>query len=421
MNILGIVAEYNPFHNGHLYMIQSARGKQPFDAVVCAMSGSFLQRGEPAICSKWARAEMALRCGADLILEIPFAFAVRSAYNFARGGVQLLSQTGVVTHLGFGSESGDLEMLKSICSIIRLEPEQFKSYLKNNLSRGLSYPAARAEALQDYIPNAGPNLPGLLSGANNILALEYLRVIEDFKLSLQPLTVARKGSHYHDRDITEFSSATAIRDAVSKLSDLDRVKGSLPSESYEVFKNELEIGRAPITPQMMEDAILTQLRLKSVSELASIHEVSEGLEYRIMDAALQCGTLEELKKHIKSRRYSLTRINRILLYVLFGLTKERVKQFDQCGPCYLHVLGLSPRGQDILQQMKKTSPLKILNRGKDVKAFYEEQKNTAAGDMMALDIMASDVYSLFMPEPGHRKGGQDFLTSPILVTGTERA
>ncbi len=254
MNILGIVAEFNPFHNGHLYLIHEARKKYPFDAVVCAISGNFLQRGEPAICSKWARAEMALRCGADLILEIPFAFAVRSACPFARGGAELLSQTGVVTHLAFGSESGDLEMLKSISSIIRLEPEQFKSNLKNNLARGLSYPAARAEALQTILPHIEKDI---LSGANNILALEYLRVIDDMQLPLQPFTVTRKGSLYHDLDVSDFASAAAIRGAVSQLSDLDRVKGSLPEDSYRVFNNELANGRAQVTVDRMEEAILT--------------------------------------------------------------------------------------------------------------------------------------------------------------------
>lgn len=415
MAVLGIVAEYNPFHNGHLYLIKKAGQQESSTATIVVMSGDFVQRGEPALCDKWARAEMAINCGADLVIELPFCFATRSAYNFARGAVQLLSRTGVVTHLAFGSEEGSLPILQSIAGIIANEPEAYQAILKKHISRGLNYPQARSLALQDFTGNNEGIFQKTLLGPNNILGIEYLRVIEEEKLSLTPLTVARQGLSYHSNDLCRFSSATAIRNALFNNIKIENLSSVMPPVCQQILKREISWGRSPVLPDSHEQAVLVKLRSSSAESLRDICEVSEGLEYRIKEAANSCGTLDELRQFIKSKRYSLTRINRILLYSLFSLSKNQVSSFDKQGPLYLHILGFSSQGQEILQEIKIKSQVKIFNRGSEMKRTYDKAKGSLLGEMIALDAYATDIYSLLFPNPDVRQGGRDFTTSPVML------
>ncbi len=417
MQVLGIIAEYNPFHNGHLYLIEEARKRQHFDAVLSIMSGNFVQRGEPAVCSKWDRAEMALRSGVDLVIELPFIYAVRSAYYFARGAIESLYRTGIVSHLAFGSESGNLEQLQDIAKIITNEPEDYKFILKQKLALGLSYPAARARALHDYLGHNSLEMEGLLSGPNNILALEYLRVIEEMNLPLKPLTISRKGQGYHDSSLSTptLASATAIRRALFEHQNFEDIQVNMPWASWEVLRQAINSGQAPVLSDSLEQAILSRLRTLSIHEIRQLYEVTEGLEFRIFEASRSCGTLAGLRQHIKSRRYSLTRIRRILLYSIFGVKSSLVDEFDKAGPAYLHILGFSNRGKQILKEINHRSSLQVLNRGKDVKSFYEENKGYPSGYMLDLDIKATDIYSLLLPDPGARIGARDYTTSPVRV------
>ncbi len=415
MKVLGIIAEYNPFHNGHWHLIEEAKKKQHFDAVLCIMSGNFVQRGEPAVCSKWARAEMALRCGTDLVIELPFIYAVRSAYYFARGAIQSLYGSRIVSHLAFGSEAGNLEPLKYVARILAFEPDEYKLILREKLASGLSYPAARSRALQDYLEPSQSDLDQLLSGPNNILALEYLRVIEELNLPLMPLTISRKGKAYHDPDLSTLASATAIRSSLLDGRHGEEIQSTMPLASWEILSKEIDSGQAPILSDSLEQAILCRLRTLSIPEIKQLYEVSEGLEYRIYEASRSCGTLAGLRQYIKSRRYSLTRINRILLYSLLEVNKSLVEDLDKEGPTYLHVLGFTHRGKQILQEINTRSSLQVLNRGKDVKRFYEENKGYAPGSMLELDIKATDIYSLLMPDPDSRTGARDYTTSPVKV------
>lgn len=414
MNVLGIIAEFNPFHNGHLHLIDAAKNDHNFAAVVCVMSGNFMQRAEPAICGKWSRAEMALDSGVDLVIELPFGFAVRSAYYFARGAVQLLARTGVVTHLGFGSEAGRLDDLQKIAALLADEPDDYKLQLKKYLARGLSYPAARSKALQDFMGLKIINAETLLNGPNNILAIEYLRNIKQGDIKLTPFTIPRKGQHYHSHNISHLTSAKAIR---SKLYDnpviTPDIAQALPPTSQRILLREIIAGRAPVLADSLEQAILTNLRGKTISSLRQIFEVSEGLEYRIKEAANSSGSLEQLRRGIKSKRYSLSRVNRILLYTFFNLSPEQMTVFDQHGPLYFHILAVSSKGREILLEMKNKSSLPILSRGSEVKKMSQIKEENAAADMLALDIRATDIYSLLLPSPEMRQGSQDFLTSPV--------
>jgi predicted nucleotidyltransferase len=415
VTVLGIVAEYNPFHNGHLHLIEKAKRTNNYSAVICVMSGSFLQRGEPAICNKWARAEMALKSGADLVIELPFCFSVRSAYFFAHGALNLLQQTAVVTHLAFGAESDNLQALTSIAELFAAEPVAYSRLIKENLANGKSFPRARSLALQQYMGKQAAELQHILAGQNNILAIEYLRVIKEKCLPFTPVLIKRKGSSYYDTELSPYASATAIRDVLLTNQGLNDLGKSLPQDSLNILQREISEGRCPVSPDALERAILFKLRTISLSDLQSIYEISEGLESRFKEAANCSGTLEQLLRTVKSKRYSLTRIKRTLMYILFTITDEQVERFDQHGPLYLHILGFSAKGQKILQEIKNKSNLPIFSRGKDMKKARDQNPGTTLRKMIDLEVQSSDVYTLLYPEPSERQAGKDFTTSPVRV------
>jgi len=413
MAVLGVVSEYNPFHNGHRYLLEQASQIENFDAVICVMSGSFTQRGEAAIFNKWSRAEMALHSGADLIIELPFCFAVRSAYYFARAALQLLQSTGVVTHLAFGCENNHLPTLQGVADILSHEPDEFKILLKRNLSNGLSFPLARSRALQNMTFHQNNDLHGTLLGPNNILAIEYLRVIQQESINFKPIAIKRLGSNYYDADLSPLPSATAIRRALAANPDLSPLASSLPPGSLRVIERELACGRISSGLESMEQGIIAKIRSMSPDELASIYEITDGLEFRIKEAANQSGTLTQLLTSIKSKRYNLTRISRSLLYILFSISGNQITAFDQSGPLYLHLLGFSAKGQKILQAMKINSHIAIINRASDMKRVCEERPDSLLAQMANLDRRATDLYSLLYTNPDQRKGSLDYITSPI--------
>lgn len=414
MAVLGIVAEFNPFHNGHQYLLNQAIAKIQPSAVICVMSGHFTQRGEPSICSKWARTEMALQAGIDLVIELPFCFAARSAYYFARGALLTLHKTGVVTHIAFGSESGRLEPLASIARLLASEPEDYRFLLKHYLDLGLSFPAARSQALQNSLTAPNLQTDELLRGSNNILGIEYLHVIYEEKLPLIPLTICRQGSAYHSTELGSYASASAIRQAAEKAAPSLLISPTMPPSSWDILQKEIDQGCAPVLPSALEQSILFRLRSISKADLAKIYEVTEGLENRIKDAARTCVTLDSIRHGIKSKRYSLTRIDRVLLYALLSLSKEQIDSFDRIGPQYLHILGFSSKGQKILHDIKNKSSLNMLLRGKDVARLLNDSGHPGT-QMLALDVMATDIYSLLFPNPQQRTAGRDFTTSPARV------
>ncbi|HOQ08779.1 MAG TPA: nucleotidyltransferase [Syntrophomonadaceae bacterium] len=415
MIVTGIVAEYNPFHNGHRYLIESVRRLYPEAAIICVMSGHFLQRGEPALVNKWARAEMAVSSGADLIIELPLVFSVRSAYYFARSALMLLSQTGLVTHLAFGSESGDCQELKTIAHLLADEPAEYRDRLKAYLSQGYSFPVARSYALRDWFKD-DPHLEHLLSQPNNILALEYLRVIKELQLNIEPIAVKRQGS-FHSTDLSPFASATAIRQFLMQGNNIAELRTALPLPSSQILEREIERGAGPVFDRDLSSLILYRLRTLPLEELGKIYEITEGLEYRIKESAQRSSTLDQLRQSIKSKRYNMTKINRLLIYALLNISARQMEAFDETGPLYHRVLAFSSRGQQLLQQMQRRSSLPIFSRGSQVKAAFDGKWGPAVKEMITQDIMATDVYALALPNHALRRGGLDFTASPVRVTG----
>ncbi|MDR1616379.1 MAG: nucleotidyltransferase family protein [Syntrophomonadaceae bacterium] len=413
--VIGIATEFNPFHNGHLFLLQTVREKYPDASCVCVMSGNFVQRGQPAICDKWARAEMALRGGADLVIELPFCFAVRSASYFAAGVLELMNRLEVVTHLLFGSECGQMELLKPIASELSQETSAFKSYLRHYLSSGLNFPSARARALQDYLDT--PDLKEILQGPNNILALEYLRILQEKNLPIVPMTIPIKNYLSSGFENKPYPTASAIRNELTSSSPLKYFSQnplSMPLFSSGIIQREITLGRAPVPPHAFEQAIMIKLRSLKPAELAKINDINEGLEHRIIKAAHSRGNLDTLRKKIKSKRYNMTKINRVLLYVLFSLSKEQIKIFDQIGPGYIRVLAFSPKGQKVLRNIKNCTRLPVISRGQDIKNLTRYDDGPA-GQMLALDVRASDYYALAAPRPEARSGRRDYHTAPVQI------
>lgn len=412
MPVVGIIAEYNPLHQGHVYHILQSKHLTQAKGVICAMSGNFTQRGEPALVNKWIRTEMALLAGADLVFELPVAFAVRSAYHFARGAVLMLQNTGVCTHLSFGTETGNLSPLKEIASILVHEPDEYRKLIKKQLDKGASFPEVRARALTEYLKGSDLatsfNLSPLLAGPNNILAMEYLRVLKEENSSLIPLTLPRKGSGYYEPGNTKYSSATYIRQCLMSGSSVSDLMG-LPRFSQEILKREFAKGSGPIHQNALGPITLFLTRRASKEHLAGMYDINEGLQNRIKNATTS-DNLEELIVKIKTRRYSRTRIQRILLYILLNITKERARAFDNAGPQYLRLLGFSPKGQKILQEMKSKSRIPIITKVR--RLDYYAKYGQVFQDMLNLDLLATDLHCLLQPEP--RGGGLDFTTSPVI-------
>ena len=310
-NVIGIVAEYNPFHNGHARLIEQTRARLGADCpVVCVMSGDFVQRGSPAVYAKFARAEAAARCGADLVLELPLPWALSSAEGFARGAVGLLGSLGVVTHLSFGSECGELEPLQRVAEAL-LDPLLGED-LRAELQAGIPFAAARQQAVARRVGA----LAELLQAPNNILAVEYLKAIFDQRLDLHPLTILRTGAQ-HDRPAEgNVRSASELR---TRIGAGENVSAFLPRAAAEISAREKTLGRGPVLPEALESAILSRLRMLPQTAYNALPGASEGLGNGLYRAAHEEPTLDGVLAAAKSKRYALSRIRRMTMCAALGV------------------------------------------------------------------------------------------------------
>lgn len=418
MNIVGIIAEYNPFHNGHLFHLRAAKEKCGAQYALCVMSGHFLQRGEPALFDKWSRAAMAVSAGADLVVELPFVYACRSAGVFAQGGVTLLASTGIVTHLCFGSEHGSLAELQKIAALLAEETPAFKSLLQEKLLTGLSYPAARHAALQQYCQLADGQTScnlDVLTHPNNTLGIEYLIALTKLGWPIKPMTLKRCTSNYHDKIIDgPIASATALRNLLETDGLTEKIQLAVPAPVLSRMANCMRQSRGPVFTADYGRIILSCLRRTPRKELASILDVNEGLEYKLKEAANTVSSLESLVTALKSKRYTRTRLQRILTYCLLDFKKYPVERLSQAGPQYLRVLAFSEQGQDLLKLLKKTASLPVMHRPSKYTRSTIDAPVSSLEQMLQFDILATDLYVLGCPQP--QRGGLDYLTSAVRVT-----
>lgn len=387
-NVLAIVAEYNPFHNGHLYHLEESKRKTDSSATICIMGGNFTQRGDTSIVDKWSKTRMAIEAGIDLVLELPTIYSISSAENFAYGAVRILNNLNIVDYISFGSETGNLEVLDEFATILYREPKEYTTILSHELSKGLSYPRARENALLMYL-NDIRKYANILSSPNNILGIEYLKALKRLKSHIQPVTIGRNAVSYLSEDANgNFASSTAIRQMLAKD---ENIKDFVPYATFAEIDNHKKYGKIIKDISVFEKEIIYTLRKMSTEEIAALPDVSEGLENKIKTAACECNTAKDFVNIVKSKRYTETRIKRIMLYALLGITKSTMQSCIKPEP-YVRVLGMSEKGKDLISKIHYAAPkVPIITSVKD---FVDNNKNKALANMLSIDMLSSDIYTM---------------------------
>ena len=391
MRVCGIVAEYNPFHNGHLYQLSKARAVTGADHVVVVMSGNFVQRGEPAIFDKYIRTEAALMAGADMVLELPVYFATASAEAFASAAIGILHATGIVDALCFGSETGDIEGLRSLACFLADESEPYRKALKQALGAGFSYPAARASAVAAAY--AGVDGERFLKEPNDILGLEYLKALATIKSPIKPYAIRRKEAHYHDEKLSgDIASATAIRKGIwSEGIDSPGVIRAMPGFAYERIREAVQSGIKPNKLDHYGEILQYILRMDSPACLREILDIDEGLEYRLRALASQSAGITELLTGLKTRRYTFTKLQRALLHTILSIRVSDFTYFMKKGQAqYIRVLGFRKSKAFLLKTLQQQAALPIILNLKYAARVLPE----AALQMLLHEIRTTDIYAL---------------------------
>ena len=389
-NVVGIISEYNPFHNGHAYHLEQSKELAKADYVIAVVSGNFVQRGNVSLINKWDKADMALTNGADLVIELPTVYSISSAENFAYGAVKILDSLNIVDYISFGTELDDINILDKCADILYKQPQKFVNLLNHELSKGLSFPKARENALLMYL-NDIRKYSNVLSSPNNILAIEYLKALKKLRSHIKPIVIKRKNAGYNDLEITNnFASATAIRKKLidNKPAGLSKL---MPPNSYRVLYNSIQKGHYVKDIISFEKEIIFTLRKMSIKEISNLPDVTEGLEHSIKNAANSCNTIDEFMNIIKTKRYTNTRIQRILLYALLGITKDDMKTSTKVQP-YIRVLGMNKKGKDLISVISRSNP--NLNIITSVKKYIDSNPNKALLNMLNTDINATNTYTL---------------------------
>lgn len=388
--VLGIIAEYNPFHNGHLYHIAKSKEETGAQYVVAVISGNFVQRGNTSIVNKWVKTRMALSNGVDLVIELPTIYSTSSAENFAEGAIKILNSLGIVDTISFGMEAKDISTLNNIANVLYTEPKEYVTMLTHELKKGNSFPKARENALMMYL-NDIKRYANVMAGSNNILGIEYLKALKKTKSTITPVGIKREKVLYNDKYIVdEFASATAIRKMLM-TKELNDIRKVMPRSSYLLLGEELKDGDYVIDISRFEREILYTLRKMTVQEIANLPDVSEGLENSIKNAADSCNTLDELINIVKTKRFTQTRIQRILIYSLLGITKKQMETSKKITP-YVRVLGFDNKGKELISEMMNINPK--LNVVTSVKKYIDTVASKNLKEMIETDILATNVYTL---------------------------
>lgn len=413
MKTVGIIAEYNPFHKGHEYQIRYTKEKLKADYVIVAMSGDYVQRGTPALISKHTRAEMALRCGADLVLEMPVSVSTASAEAFAMGGVSLLDSLGVVDMLCFGSESGEISALRELAEILVEEPEEYKKLLKSFLSEGLTFPAARSQALTEYFKNPrnfnGDDFDGvltpllnevtqILNTPNNILGIEYCKALLRLNSRIRPVTIRREGMGYHETTVPEgdsaipspdlqsptdfFASATAIRNLILQDSpDPDSLTSQIPEQAFPVFQKAVNSGEF-LTENSLDSILSYCLMKENTKSLSSYMDVSEDLARRIINQQNLLLSFSQSVSVLKTRELTQTRIQRALLHIILNIHTAPTQI------PFARVLGFRRESSELLSQIKQHSRIPLITKLADAQNLLDNEGN----QILSETVFSSNLY-----------------------------
>ncbi|MCC0708370.1 MULTISPECIES: nucleotidyltransferase [unclassified Clostridioides] len=425
MNILGLIVEYNPFHNGHIYHLSKSIEKTNATHTVAIMSGNFLQRGEPALFDKYTRAKIAVENGVDLVIELPTMFACQSAEIFSHGAITILNSLNCISSVCFGSEEGNTDILYSIAEILANEPKEFKLLLKKYLDDGMLFPVARANSLFDYIHQYENNdlsqkttkeqLLKILNSSNNILGIEYIKNLINLNSNIKPFTISRVQSEYNSKEINNsICSATAIRTSLKENCNISQLKKVIPEKTYSILNEKIDNKFFPMFDELFFDTLKTII-LRDISNLKDYFEVNEGIENKIYKDIFTSNSLYELQLSIKSKRYTLTKIKRTLNNILLGIKKSDihlVKDIDIVP--YIRILAFNDKGREVLKEIKNKSNIDIINKFSNISFSLDD---AIFKTLISYDIKSTNIYNsvYYRNNQDLVKGPMDFYTRPIYV------
>lgn len=404
MKVLGIVGEYNPFHNGHLlHLVKSKEIVHP-DFVIAVMSGNFMQRGTPSIIDKWKRAELAVSQGIDMVVELPTVYAISSAEDFADGSIKVLKEIGIINFLSFGSECGDINKLETLADLLLNEPHDFKQLFTTELSTGISYPKALYNTTKKYFPN-GEEFASILESPNNTLGIEYIKAMKKNNLKATVLTIGRNSEYYTENKeiINGIASGSTIR---TLIEENQKFHTAVPFETFETIMECKKQGNIVYGINNFSNIILYKARTMPMQNLAKIQGVTEGLENRIKKAAIESSNFTEFIENIKTKRYTESKITRILTAMLLDITKDDVILAKKTKP-YIRVLACNQNGKMLISEIAKQ------NKHADIiispANYLKNSKDRNKKLLLEKDILATDIYTL-----GYKNsspGGLDFTTN----------
>lgn len=412
MNICGIVAEYNPFHNGHLYQLQKAKELSNADYTIIILGGNFMQRGTPAIMDKYTRAKIALSCGADLVIELPAYYSTGSAEYFALGAVSLLEKLGSVTHICFGSECGDFSLLQKIAGILLEESPEFQNCLQSHLRSGETYPSARTAALIKTAPELSADI-SILSSPNNILGIEYIKSLMKLGSSIIPLTTKRYGSGYHDMRLgINQSSATALRQALWSGVKICELSSQLPAQSYQILEDYFRNNEL-IHLNDFSEILYYKLLAERENGFADYVDVSQALSDRICKNIYQFDGYEAFCDLLKTKEVTHSRISRCLYHILLNMRKTDLDTYinDLDITPYARVLGFRKEASALLNEIDKKTSIPLITKLADASQIL----STPAYEMLKKDITINDIYSSIRASKGKVPMFNEYSTPIVII------
>ncbi len=410
MKSLGVIVEYNPFHNGHLFHLTESKRQTGAELVIAVMSGQFLQRGEPALVSKWTRTKMALKNGIDIVVELPYAFATQKAELFASGSISILSGLKCDS-VCFGSEQGNMEDFQKTISLMDNEKEKHDFLVQTFIGQGYSFPKASSLAFLKVTEDMNDILD--LTKPNNILGYHYVKAIQEQESTMQPFTIERTGAGYHDPEFndTPIASATSIRKHLfDNNGNIEKVQRFVPEKTYELLNHYLyKVGSFH---QWEDYFTLLKYRIlcSTPNELAEIYEVEEGLEHRVIHTMKESMNFNEFMTKLKTKRYTWTRLQRMCTHLLTNTRKENMLDVSSSKRSeYIRLLGMSRKGQQYLKQIKKDVEIPILSKVSGVDSH-----------MLDMDIRATSTYAMKFNEPARSEWMQQEFSKPPIRYDEEK-
>lgn len=428
MSVTALIAEYNPFHNGHLYHLEQSKKITGNDDLIVIMSGNFTQRGDAALLDKWARTKQALSCGADLVIELPLIYNIRSAEYFAYYSILSLEKSKIVDSIVFGSESGDIEIITEIAAVLNNESPEFKKNLQNYLKTGLNFPSSRQKALlKSYQKNiklqnfSKKEIKKTLSEPNNILGIEYLKALLKLDSKIKAHTLKRKGTAYHSQKIKKnYASASFIRNLFNLKSPnkaLAKAEKLMPPAAWNILKNEIEIGRfsRPNSKTKILTKTIDQLRRLTADDLNKYNGISGGLENRFIEKSAAGLKPDSFLESLKSKNLTESKIKRKILQIYFELTTKKIKTVENKAPHYLRILGLKKGKEYLISKLKQKSDLEIIiNPASKINSLNLKEEDPLKLSL-SFDLLASDLYALLYQNPEHSQSLRDFYQKLIKI------